>query len=40
MQSFSLCLQFVFEVGQLLHVDAAATAHDHQQGAHDGWQPT
>lgn len=36
----SLCLQFVFEVGQLLHVDAATTTYDHQQGAQGSRQPT
>lgn len=33
-----LGLEFVFQDGQLLHVDAAATAHNHQQGARESRQ--
>lgn len=29
----ALALQLLLEADQLLHVDAAAAAHDHQQGA-------
>lgn len=35
-----LTLQFLFQDAQLLQVDAAAAAHDHQQGALQSRQPT
>lgn len=37
-RSSDSCVQLHFEVGQLLHVDAAAATHDHHQGAETSWK--